>query len=81
MSADNWVVCPRCFDRAMAKDPNVDDADYVSFREDYEFYVNDDGEVVADYSGVCGVCHLNGSFTHKHKFYTPDPEEPCEIPL
>lgn len=37
------------------------------FREDYEFYGAEDGEVVADYSGSCAACGLSIHFTHRHQ--------------
>src|SRR4051812_14137464 len=41
----------------------------ATFREDYEFYGAEDGEVVADYSGHCQTCGLGVDFTHKREFY------------
>ena len=37
-----------------------------TFREDYEFYGAEDGEVVASYSGSCSECGLSLSFTDRH---------------
>jgi hypothetical protein len=42
-----------------------DDA-YRTFREDYEFYGAEDGEVVAVYAGSCKECGLKLNFRHVH---------------
>jgi hypothetical protein len=40
-----------------------------TFREDYEFYGAEDGEVVATYRGHCSKCDLSVRFEHSHPFY------------
>lgn len=50
----------------------VDKEDFRTFREDYEFYI-DEGQVVASYGGGCDKCHLEVSFTHRVPFYEPTP--------
>lgn len=45
----------------------VNSEDYRTFREDYEFYVNDDGEVEVSYSGHCQVCELGIDFEDKRQ--------------
>jgi hypothetical protein len=37
-----------------------------TFREDYEIYGAEDGEVVATYSGGCAACGLRLEFRHAH---------------
>jgi Fe-S cluster biogenesis protein NfuA len=37
-----------------------------SFREDYEIYGAEDGEVTVSYGGRCTECGLSLNFTHKH---------------
>lgn len=37
-----------------------------TFREDYEFYGAEDGEVVANYSGSCTACGLTLNFVDHH---------------
>lgn len=40
--------------------------DMETFREDYEIYGAEDGEVKVTYSGRCSTCHLSLEFTHTH---------------
>lgn len=40
-----------------------------SFREDYEFYGAEDGEVTASYRGQCSKCQLTCRFEHTVRFY------------
>jgi hypothetical protein len=51
--------------KAAAKE--VEREDYRTFREDYEFYGAEKGEVTADYAGKCEVCDLEVSFQAKEK--------------
>jgi len=62
MSADNWTTCPRC-------DPNGDEDEKSSFREDYEFYGAESGTISWDYSGYCRECELQVTFTGERKFF------------
>lgn len=52
--------------RAAAK-KNIEPEDYRTFREDYEFYGAEQGEVVADYHGECANCHLELTFRTSKK--------------
>lgn len=36
-----------------------------SLREDYEFYMNEDGEFIAVYHGHCSECNFDFKFEHK----------------
>lgn len=38
-----------------------------TFREDYEFYGAESGEVVASYSGSCSKCGLSTEFQYVHQ--------------
>lgn len=54
--------------RAELKDP--DPEDFRTFREDYEFFGAERGEVTADYEGVCSKCNLNVSLRESRRFWT-----------
>jgi ribosomal protein S27AE len=43
-----------------------------TFREDYEFYGAEDGEVVAEYRGQCSKCGLSVKFQDSHPFYASE---------
>jgi hypothetical protein len=45
---------------------------YRTFREDYEFYGADDGEIRADYVGHCSVCSLQTELTARRRFWPDD---------
>ncbi len=47
----------------------VDEEDYRTFREDYEFYGAEDGTITASYSGHCQNCNLGVDFNHTHPFF------------
>jgi hypothetical protein len=104
VSADNWTVCPRCWDRAKCEaaearanvmvlygqipveefdakraaltEPDPDD--FSTFREDYEFYGAEEGEVKARYSGVCTVCGLAVELKEAKRFWEPGPRGESE---
>jgi hypothetical protein len=38
----------------------------ATFREDYEIWGAEDGEVKVKYRGVCGACNLRLNFEHSH---------------
>lgn len=40
----------------------IDSEEFRTFREDYEFYINEDGEWSADYHGGCAKCKLEFTF-------------------
>lgn len=44
----------------------VDASGLETFREDYEIYGADEGEVRVRYSGRCTRCGLELNFTHRH---------------
>ena len=44
-----------------------------TFREDYEFYGAEDGQVTASYSGRCSECKTGLNFEETRGFYTRDP--------
>lgn len=100
MSADNWSVCPRCFDNETAQRQGAivcvkaiygqvpieefdrqrqelqplptRDGFVKDFREDYEFYGAESGELIWRYRGRCKTCGLATEVDDKQRFYTPD---------
>lgn len=62
MSADNWAVCPSC----TVNLPNLLGPDPRTFREDYEFWLDDRDlahpVVGYSYSGFCTVCGTGVKF-------------------
>jgi hypothetical protein len=58
------------FDAARAELKPVEDEDYRTLREDYEFYGADEGTVRADYRCGCTVCGLSGSLKASEEFWT-----------
>ena len=63
-------VPPEEFDRRREGLREVDPEDYRTFREDYEFYGAEEGEVTASYSGSCKSCGLATGFLHVEHFYS-----------
>ncbi len=53
--------------RAALTPPNRDD--FQTFREDYEFYGAEQGEVTASYSGHCSKCGLGLDFKESRRFW------------
>jgi hypothetical protein len=53
--------------RHALKTPTPDE--FVTFREDYEFWGADTGEIQASYRGGCGVCGLAVELTASKRFY------------
>lgn len=53
--------------RARLAPPNPED--FHTFREDWEFYGAERGEVTADYSGHCSKCGLGLDFKETRKFF------------
>lgn len=43
-----------------------------TFREDYEFYGGETGEVTYSYSGHCTECGLGVDFTGERRFWSPE---------
>lgn len=50
----------------------VDPEQFRTFREDYEFWGAEDGEVHADYSGQCMTCGLSAKLEACKQFWTVD---------
>ena len=62
MSADSWSVCPKCREI----DPIFIDENKRHFREDYGFYIDNDGIFTAIFHEQCKDCGFEFSFNHKH---------------
>jgi hypothetical protein len=60
------------FDALRADLAPADPEDYRTFREDYEFYGADEGEVTASYGGGCTECGLNVELKAHKRFYPED---------
>lgn len=67
-------VPPEEFDQLRADLKAPDPEDFRTFREDYEFYGADEGEVHARYSGGCTKCTLRTSLKANKRF-GPNPLE------
>jgi len=62
------------FDRLRREaDTPIDHEALRTFREDYEVYGAETGEVTASYSGRCSVCDVGLDFTIERGFYTREP--------
>jgi hypothetical protein len=57
------------FDAARAAIVAVDVKGYYTFREDYEFYGAEDGEIQVRYSGNCSKCGLSAEIKDSKRFY------------
>ena len=72
------------FDQARAAIEPVRDADYATFREDYEIHGAETGTVKVGYAGECDTCGLSLDFHDKHEIPgasdTPEQETPCASP-
>lgn len=64
-------VPPEEFDRLREEIPTVDPEKHRTFREDYEFYGADTGEVHASYSGRCSECNLSVDLKIDKRFWEP----------
>lgn len=60
------------FDAERAALGDVDPEDFRTYREDYEFYGAESGEVTASYGGVCETCDLRLDFKHTHPLEDAD---------
>ncbi len=49
---------------------------FRTFRENYEIYGAETGEIMVHYSGGCGVCSLSCKFDTARKFFHPE-TGPC----
>jgi hypothetical protein len=56
--------------RATLTEPKADS--FITFREDYEFYGADEGEIHADYGGECSACGLSVTLKASKRFWTPE---------
>lgn len=54
--------------RAEAAKP-IDENALITFREDYEFYGAEEGDIKIRYAGECMTCGLKAEFTHEESFY------------
>lgn len=57
--------------RRAAETPIDEDA-LATFREDYEIYGAEDGQLIVSYGGGCENCGLKHSFRHDATFYDPE---------
>jgi hypothetical protein len=55
------------FDHARKSIEPVEESDYRTFREDYEFYGAETGTIEVSYSGHCGACGLGLDFQQHHE--------------
>jgi hypothetical protein len=62
-------VSPEEFDRLRSELKAVDPEDFRSFREDYEFYGANEGELQVSYSGGCQECGLKVGLKTSKKFW------------
>ena len=62
------------FDAKRAALEPVDPDTYATFREDYEFYDAELGEVHAFYKGACSTCGLSVELEASKQFWTPADE-------
>lgn len=62
-------VSPEEFDRLRETLSAVDPEDFRTFREDYEFYGADEGELQVSYSGGCTECDLRVDLKTSKKFW------------
>lgn len=62
-------VPPDDFDRLRDELPTFDPEDYRTFKEYYEFYGAEEGEVQASYGGSCTECGLQAELTASEKFW------------
>lgn len=62
-------VPPEEFDRLREELPVLNPEDFRTFREDYEFYGADEGEVKASYSGHCTKCGLRTDLKTSKRFW------------
>ena len=71
MSADNWDICPRCIETIGLEKATHDS----TFREDYEIYGAQHGEIEVHYKGQCKACGLHVEFDHRRNFFSPAKQE------
>jgi len=57
-------------DQARAEADNAEDHnEFRTFREDYEIYGAEGGEILVTYSGGCSNCRTSTKFTYAHPFW------------
>lgn len=66
MSADNYAVCPRCSTTNRQSGPYPTEP---TFREDYEIYGAETGELIIHYRGRCTVCGLSTEVNDAQVFF------------
>lgn len=71
---EGYGILPReVFDALRAEvDAGIDLKACRTFREDYEIYGANTGELTVSYGGGCDTCGLSYSFTHKETFWAPE---------
>jgi hypothetical protein len=57
------------FDAKRSALPDFDPEAYQTFREDYEFYGAEEGQVQADYKGQCDACGLSVELHAERRFW------------
>ena len=74
MSADNWRTCPNCREACKATYAGIRlkvaiqaDEATPTWREDYEWWMNDDGTVFGVYKGGCDRCGHRVRFDYVHE--------------
>lgn len=65
-------VPPEEFDRLRSDLTAVDPEDFRTFREDYELYGANEGELRVSYSGGCETCGLRTALETSKKFWQPE---------
>jgi hypothetical protein len=60
------------FDAQRAALAEIDPEKFRTFREDYEFYGAEDGEVHASYSGGCTTCKMSVILDASKRFWPSD---------
>lgn len=64
---ENYGKIPAAeFQTALATVKDVNPQDFCTFREDYEIYGAEDGEVTVNYGGSCETCGTHLEFTDRH---------------
>lgn len=71
-------VPPDEFDRLRAELQPVDPDTFRTFREDYEFYGAEEGEIHARYKGSCDGCGLSVDLEADKKFWPDSNKEAAD---
>lgn len=67
-------VSPEEFDRLRKEIAIIDPEDFRTFREDYEIYGANEGEIQVKYSGECSQCNLGVKLNTSKRFWSLDGE-------